>query len=90
MATPALHRDAKPHISWEILRPGYFRCKRALRYLRKFQDLIRHRERFALDIDLARPLAELLPTGTVFAENDPRLRFAIDREVKQLMIPVSQ
>src|SRR6266446_374395 len=44
--------------------PGYFECGRRLEVLRRFQDLVRQNERWAHEIDFARPLADLLPEGT--------------------------
>jgi hypothetical protein len=40
---------------------GYWRTKTKLERLRRFQDLIRHRERWAGGIDLAQPIEKLLP-----------------------------
>ncbi len=44
--------------------PSYFECGRRLEVLRRFQDLVRQNERWAHEIDFARPLADLLPEGT--------------------------
>jgi hypothetical protein len=41
--------------------PGFWRTRYILKQAKKFQDLIRHRERWASDIDLAQPLKKLLP-----------------------------
>jgi hypothetical protein len=41
--------------------PGYFHCRKALKRTKRFQDLIRHKERWAGDIDLAQPIEELIP-----------------------------
>jgi len=41
--------------------PGFWRTRYILKQARKFQDLIRHKERWASDIDLAQPLKKLLP-----------------------------
>src|ERR1700719_1324692 len=41
--------------------PGYFHCRKALKRVKCFQDLIRHKERWAGDLDLAQPLEELIP-----------------------------
>jgi hypothetical protein len=43
---------------------GYYECERRIAVLRKFQDLVRHRERWAAEIEFARPLKVLLPEGT--------------------------
>lgn len=47
-----------------LLTTGYFECNRRIETLKRFQDLVRHRERWAHQIDFARPLEELLPEGT--------------------------
>ena len=44
-----------------IRRPNYFRCRKILADLHKFQDLILHHQRWAGDLELARPLKELIP-----------------------------
>jgi hypothetical protein len=43
------------------LTTGYFDCKRRLKRLKRFQDLVRHREKWAHQIDLAPPLKDLIP-----------------------------
>lgn len=40
--------------------PGYFRCKKALNRVKRFQDLVRHKERWANEIDLAQPIEALI------------------------------
>src|SRR5712692_2100369 len=46
------------------LTTGYLECARRIEILKRFQDLVRHRERWAHQIGFARPLEELLPEGT--------------------------
>jgi hypothetical protein len=41
--------------------PGYLRTRLKLKRMKRLQDLIRHKERWAGDFDLAQPLEELLP-----------------------------
>lgn len=43
---------------------GYLECNRRIDKLKRFQDLIRHRERWAIQIEFARPLEDLVPAGT--------------------------
>jgi len=40
--------------------PGYFATKRILKRLSRFQNVIRHKERWATDIDIACPIEELV------------------------------
>ena len=63
--------------------PGYWRAKARLERLKKFQGLIRHKERWGDETAFARPLRELAPGA-----EDPRLRDTIlDREINR-MIPL--
>jgi hypothetical protein len=41
--------------------PGYMRTRLKLNRMRRLQDLIRHKERWGGDLDLAQPLEKLLP-----------------------------
>jgi hypothetical protein len=41
--------------------PSFIHCRRALNRVKRFQDLIRHKERRAGDFDMARPIEELIP-----------------------------
>jgi hypothetical protein len=41
--------------------PGYFRCRRAIDRLERFKDLVRHHQRWAHQIEFARPLSQLIP-----------------------------
>jgi|HubBroStandDraft_6_1064221.scaffolds.fasta_scaffold30862_3 hypothetical protein len=43
--------------------PGYFATKRILKRIHRFQDLIRHRERWAADLEFACPLEDLVPAN---------------------------
>jgi hypothetical protein len=43
------------------LTTGYFDCKKRIKRLRRFQNLVRHREKWAHQIDLAPPLKDLIP-----------------------------
>lgn len=61
--------------------PGYFRCSSILKDLSRFQDLIRHYQRYATQIDFAKPLEELIPEAT-----DSNRRVLIEREINR-MIP---
>jgi hypothetical protein len=45
------------------LPPGYFGCGRALKIIKKLQDLIRHQSRYSYDLEFAQPLEKLLPKG---------------------------
>jgi hypothetical protein len=61
--------------------PGYFRTRRILKNLKRFQNLIRHKERWALDIPLACPIEELIAVDIPMPE-----RFAyLDREILKAM-----
>jgi hypothetical protein len=43
--------------------PGYFATKRILKSIHRFQDLIRHRERWAADLEFACPLKDVVPAN---------------------------
>jgi hypothetical protein len=61
--------------------PGYFRAKRILRGLRRFQNLIRHKERWAADIGNACPIEDFCSADMPLHE-----RFAfLDREILKAM-----
>jgi|SRR6185437_13016112 len=65
--------------------PGYFTCKRRIRILRQFQDLVRHREAWSPDTPFAAPLGTLIP-----ADTKPEHRSqVIEREINKILIPVS-
>ena len=75
----------RPHVPWGVQRPSYFRCQRILRELRKFQDLIRYRER--IDVEEALPLNTLLPKQTQSLTNNSwKTQQVIDREIQRLQI----
>jgi hypothetical protein len=74
--TPAL--QARPLFALPL--PGFWRTKTKLHRARRLQDLIRHRERWAGDIDLAQPLEKLLP------DFPPDKRSAVlDQEINRLL-----
>ena len=61
--------------------PGYFRTRRILRNLKRFQNLIRHKERWAQDMQFACPIEELIPAAVPMPE-----RFVyLDREILKAM-----
>jgi hypothetical protein len=61
--------------------PGYFQTKRVLSRLRRFQNLIRHKERWGADLGFACPIEELIPPNLAMAERFPIL----DREILRAM-----
>jgi hypothetical protein len=64
--------------------PTYWQCRRAIGWLKRFQGLLIHRERWGTYMDSAPPIEELLPG---VRENDrPRV---IDREINRLIPLVS-
>jgi hypothetical protein len=69
MATPATQPE-EIHIPLSSLRPGFFRYKSVLRDLRRYQDLIRHRERYGSDIENAQLFCGELPGISQNQEND--------------------
>ena len=80
-----------PHVPFHLRRPGYWRCRQVLRRLHEFQDLVRHRERWAPDIEIARPLEELLPKGTdISPANGFRVIQLIERQINRLIPIVSR
>src|ERR1700674_5461161 len=61
--------------------PGYFRTRRILKGLRRFQNLIRHKERWAPDMQNSCPIEELCSPDMPMHE-----RFAfLDREILKTM-----
>ncbi len=60
--------------------PTYFECKRILKRLRRFQGLIAHKEMYAIDMQFAPPIEELLPNVPKQSSN----RY-IDREINRLI-----
>src|SRR5205807_8161356 len=69
-----------------LRRPGYFQCKHILERLHRFQDLVRHDQRWGTEIGFARPLEQLLPKGTR-PENRPT---EIHRQIHRLVPLVIQ
>ena len=66
-----------------LLPLGYLACRRALERLHRFQDLLRHRERWATEIDLAQPLEKLLPHP--LPKDNFQMSQLIDREINRLI-----
>jgi len=60
---------------------GYGAAKRTIKRLRRFQDLVRHHQRWASELQHARPLEELLPPNT--PENHQRAEIA--RQINRLI-----
>lgn len=90
MAANAQH-VLQPHIPFSLRRPGYWRCRRVLRRLHEFQDLVRHLERWATDVENARPIEELLPKGTdTSPANAFRVHQLIERQINRLIPLVSR
>ena len=78
------------HVPFYIWKPGYWRCKGILQRLRKFQDLVRHRERWGYDLDNAQPIEALLPKGTdTSPANAHQVSQLSENQLNQL-IPVVQ
>lgn len=66
--------------------PGYFSCKRRIQILKRYQNIIRHRERWAPEMRFATPLERDIPAIT---NADPlHRRMLIDREVSRLAVAV--
>lgn len=70
---------ARPERMPHRRRPGYRECERILDRLRRFQDLVRHHQRWASEIERARPLEELLPEGTKPTEQPSEIKRQIRR-----------
>lgn len=64
------------------LTTGYFECTRRIERLKKFQDLIRHKERYAGHLEFARPLEELIGK-----HENVLAPLVLDREINRL-IPI--
>lgn len=67
--------------------PGYWRTKLKLERMVRFKNLIIHRERWAGDIDMAPPLAELFPGENVEPGNLLWVQ-RINQDIKQTMLMV--
>ena len=74
------------HIPWRLRRPGFWRCRRSLARLRKFQELVIHLDRWASHIDYARPLEKLI--GKKKAKQNPLT--AIETEMNKLALLVTR
>jgi len=61
--------------------PGYCATKRILKRIHSFQDLIRHRERWGPDIQIACPIEELIPANIPVPERHQYL----DKEILRMM-----
>jgi hypothetical protein len=61
--------------------PGYFTTRRVLKRLRKFQNIIRHKERWATDIRFACPIEEVLPPNTPVSEQVE----VLEKEIHRMM-----
>jgi hypothetical protein len=77
--------EVHPHPAHRLTPPpGYFACRRRIERLRRYLDLIRHRERWGLHIQFARPLEQLI------GENVPEAQrhWAVEQAISRLSIPV--
>jgi hypothetical protein len=63
---------------------SYWGCKRRIQILRRYQDLVRHRERQPPDIQFAEPLENLIGP---FKNAIERMHF-LDQEIARLSLPV--
>jgi hypothetical protein len=61
--------------------PGYFATKRLLERIHRFQDLIRHRERWTPDLEFACPLEDVVPAKVPEMQ---RVQY-LDREILRMM-----
>jgi hypothetical protein len=61
--------------------PGYFATKRLLARIHRFQNLIRHRERWAPDLEFACPLEDVVPANVPEIQRGQYL----DREILRMM-----
>jgi hypothetical protein len=75
--------DAKRERPWHP--PGYRASGRGIERLEKFQDLVRHLDRFGADLNLARPISDLIPGAPIERSHD-QVRL-IEREINRL-VPV--
>jgi hypothetical protein len=62
--------------------PGYFATQAIINDLQRFQNLLRHHQRWATQIDFAPPIEQLIPDIT-----DTNQRWLIEREINRL-IPI--
>ena len=62
--------------------PGYFATKRVIAALKKFQNLIRHRERWAYDLPFACPIEELIPSSIPAQQQGDYLDQEITKEMQ--------
>lgn len=78
MADQSVSQEKTPRI--EPPPPSYWSCKNRLNILRRYQDIVRHKEGWAHDIEHACPLEELIPEAKSATD-----RFILfDREINRL------
>jgi hypothetical protein len=78
-------QSCSPSNSPPVIPFGYFRCKKRIALLQRFQCLLRHYEFLHTDPATVPPLATLLPPNTK-PENQ---RQALEREINKSLMPVS-
>jgi len=67
--------------------PGFFSCKRRVEILKRYQNLIRHRERWAPEMEFTTPIEKDIPD--IKPTTDPYHRMMlIEREISRLVVPV--
>src|ERR1035437_6396832 len=76
---PASSRSGAP--------PGYFSCKRRIEILKRYQNLVRHRERWADEMRFTPPIEQVIPE--ISPTTDPLQRHKlIDREISRSAVAV--
>jgi hypothetical protein len=75
----------RAHVPRPRYPPGYFACRRVIARLKRFQDLIRHNQRWGHQVQFARRLDELIPKDTELA----KVPWVIESEINKLMPIIS-
>jgi len=82
--------DRRPErLPYRFRYPGYFLCKRKLERLRIFQNLIRHKARWAREYQFASPLEKLMPDVTDPAKIHVELDHMLNRLIPHVAADLS-
>ncbi len=67
--------------------PGYFSCKQRIKILKRYQNLVRHRERWAPEMDFTTPIEHDIPDISSTTDQWHR-HMLIDREISRTAVAV--
>jgi hypothetical protein len=72
------------HVSWALIRPGFWRSFRAIRRFKRFQNLVIHHERWGSHINYAPELERLI--GKKWVKENPATE--IEHQMYRLVMPI--